>query len=137
MVQVHSSTPICNIHFWSSQGMNRIMLLTESLLMGIGITVGTSDSDSDELGSTPRSPTNIIDRRHNYEQHKRICRSSSTNEQAKKIAKGFADHYRRMVMLIVMRPFNPEEISTDNEQDKVFSSEVARLNSLFDPNFKV
>ena len=49
-----------------------------------------------------------------------ICRSSSTNETAKKVAKGFADHYRRMVMLIVMRPFNPKEIPTDNEQDKVF-----------------
>ena len=66
-----------------------------------------------------------------------ICRSSSTNETAKKVERGFADHYRRMVMLIVMRPFNPKEIPTDNEQDKVFSSEVARLNSLFDPNFKV
>ncbi len=66
-----------------------------------------------------------------------ICMSSSTNEQAKKVAKGFADHYRRMVMLIVMRPFNPEEIPTDNEQDKIFSSEVARLNTLFDPEFKI
>lgn len=65
-----------------------------------------------------------------------VCRSSTTNEQAKKIAKGFADHYRRMVMIIVMRPFNPAEIPTENEQEKIFSNEVARLNKLFDPDFK-
>ena len=39
-------------------------------------------------------------------------------------------------MMIVMRPFNPEEISTENEQEKIFASEVARLNLLFDPDFK-
>lgn len=66
-----------------------------------------------------------------------VVRSASTNELAKKVAKGFADHYRRMVMMIVMRPFNPEEIETENEQEKIFTSEVARLNSLFDPEFKV
>lgn len=66
-----------------------------------------------------------------------ICRSKSTNEISKKIAKGFADHYRRMVMCIVMKPFNPEEIDTDNMNDKVFASEVSRLNKLFDPEFKV
>ena len=55
----------------------------------------------------------------------------------KKVAKGFADHYRRMVMCIVMKPFNSDEIATDNLNDKVFINEVTRLNSLFDPDFKV
>ena len=64
-------------------------------------------------------------------------RSTHTNEMAKKVAKGFADHYRRMVMCIVMKPFNPDGIATDNLNDKVFINEVTRLNSLFDPNFKV
>lgn len=65
-----------------------------------------------------------------------VCRSSSTNEDAKKVARGFADHYRRMVMTIAMRPFNPDEIETDNEQEKIFVAETARLNSLFDPGFR-
>ena len=65
-----------------------------------------------------------------------ICRSTNTNEQAKTIAKGFADHYRRMVMCIVMKPFDPDEINTDNFNDRVFISEISRLNNLFDSNFK-
>ena len=66
-----------------------------------------------------------------------ICCSTSTNETSKKVAKGFADHYRRKVRCIVMKPFNTTEIETDNLNDKVFVSEVARLNKLFDPEFKV
>ena len=45
---------------------------------------------------------------------------------------------RRYIQLLELsEQINPKEIPTENEQDKVFSSEVARLNSLFDPNFKV
>lgn len=66
-----------------------------------------------------------------------ICRSSSTNDVSKKIAKGFAEHYRRMVMCVVMKPFNPDAIETDNFNDKVFTAEIARINRLFDPEFEV
>ena len=56
---------------------------------------------------------------------------------AKKVAKGFADHYRRMVICIVMKPFDPNEIETDNMNELMFVGEVARLNRLFDSKFDV
>lgn len=60
-----------------------------------------------------------------------IYRSQNYSENAKKIAKGFADHYRRMIVCIVMKPFNPDETEYDwSKQENIFMSEVARLNSL-------
>ena len=66
-----------------------------------------------------------------------ICRSTSTTDDSKKIAKTYADHYRRMVMCIVMKPFSQEEISTGNLNDQIFTDEMSKLNMLFDPEFKV
>ena len=71
------------------------------------------------------------------EPSEQVCRSSTTNAAAKKVAKGFADHYRRMVICIVMKPFDPNEIETDNMNELMFVGEVARLNRLFDPKFDI
>lgn len=64
-----------------------------------------------------------------------ICRSSTVDEQAKIVARGFANHYRRMVICIAMKPFNPDESDELNMLEKIYTSEVTRLNKLLDPNF--
>jgi len=60
-----------------------------------------------------------------------LIRSDKTTEKAKIAARGFADHYRRMIVCIVMKPFNPDITQDDwSMQENIFMSEVARLNSL-------
>jgi len=59
-----------------------------------------------------------------------IMRSPSSNDKAKTVAKGFADHYRRMIVCIVMKPFNPDTTDDWKVQEKIFMTEVARLNSI-------
>lgn len=66
-----------------------------------------------------------------------IVRSKTTNEFAKAAARTNADHYKRMIVSITMKPFDPSEITTDHMNDKIFVSEVARLTELFDPDYKV
>ena len=62
-----------------------------------------------------------------------ICRSPKSSQNAKKIAKGFAEHYRRMMVCIVMKPFNPDESKDDwTKQESIFMSEVARLNQILE-----
>ena len=61
-----------------------------------------------------------------------ICRSKTAREKAKKAAKGFADHYRRMVMCIVMKPFNPDETDEYSHLEKVFAFGVNRLGRLLE-----
>ena len=64
-----------------------------------------------------------------------ICRSTNACDNAKIVAKGFANHYRRMVMCIAMKPFNPDSTDEWDEMEKIYTSEVARLNGLIDPDF--
>lgn len=64
-----------------------------------------------------------------------ICRSSEATEKAKIVARGFANHYRRMVVCIAMKPFNPNETDEWNMLEKIYMAEVTRLNKLLDPNF--
>jgi len=60
-----------------------------------------------------------------------IIRSDKTSQSAKAAARGFADHYRRMIVCIVMKPFNPDSSADDwTMQESIFMSEVARLNAL-------
>lgn len=66
-----------------------------------------------------------------------ICRSTTASDSAKIVAKGFANHYRRMVMCIAMKPFNPESTDEWDVMEKIYTSEVSRLNNLIDPNFNV
>lgn len=66
-----------------------------------------------------------------------ICRSTTASEAAKTVARGFANHYRRMVVCIAMKPFNPDENDEWNMQEKIFAIESARLGKLLDPDFKV
>lgn len=61
-----------------------------------------------------------------------IVRSSNVDESSKTIARGFANHYRRMVMCIVMKPFNPEETDDYVRLEKIFACELKRLSSLLD-----
>lgn len=65
-----------------------------------------------------------------------ICRSSKADEKAKIVARGFANHYRRMVICIAMKPFNPDETDEWNTLEKIYTSEVRRLNTLLDPDFE-
>ena len=46
------------------------------------------------------------------------------------VARGFANHYRRMVTCIVIKPFNPDETDEWNMQERVFTYEMSRLGSL-------
>ena len=66
-----------------------------------------------------------------------ICRSSKIGDKAKIVAKGFADHYRRMVLCIAMKPFNPDQIDDLSmlEIEKAYTAEVRRLHSLLDSKF--
>lgn len=66
-----------------------------------------------------------------------ICRSSKIGDKSKIIAKGFADHYRRMVLCIAMKPFNPDQIDdlSTLEIERAYTTEVRRLHSLLDSNF--
>ena len=66
-----------------------------------------------------------------------ICRSKNTTENAKKIAATHASHYRRMVMCIAMKPFNPDGEDEWTLQEKLYMFEISKLNKLLDPNFKV
>lgn len=59
-----------------------------------------------------------------------ICRSTTASDKAKIVAKGFANHYRRMVMCIAMKPFNPDSTDEWDMVEKIYTSEVARLNEL-------
>lgn len=59
-----------------------------------------------------------------------ICRSSKIDDKSKTVARGFANHYRRMVTCIVIKPFNPDETDEWNMQEKVFTYEMSRLGSL-------
>ena len=62
-----------------------------------------------------------------------IIRSQNTSENAKKVAKGFAEHYRRMIVCITMKSFNPDMSKDDwTVQESVFMSEVSRLNEVMD-----
>lgn len=66
-----------------------------------------------------------------------VCLSKSATNEAKIVARGFANHYRRMMVAIAMKPFDPD---SDNEltlNDKIFMMEVSRLHKLVDPNFSV
>ena len=42
-----------------------------------------------------------------------------------------------MVICIVMKPFDPNEIETNDLNELMFVGEVARLNQLFDPKFDI
>lgn len=65
-----------------------------------------------------------------------ICRSTTVGEKAKIVARGFANHYRRMVMCIAMKPFNPDETNEWNMLEKIYASEVKQLSKLLDVNFE-
>jgi hypothetical protein len=65
-----------------------------------------------------------------------VVRSLDTSEEAKKVARQFANHYRRMVISITLKPFNPTLAVDSTAQDHIFVNEIARLSSLFDIDFK-
>lgn len=65
-----------------------------------------------------------------------VVRSLDTSPEAKKVAQQFANHYRRMIISIVLKPFNPALDVESTAQDHIFVDEISRLNELFDIDFK-